>query len=406
MIRLVALFGTGDVYLVCTLFEAFKQQHGEAKLVVKSHDVSVVDLFGLPYVVDDELVLRAEQDHEFQRTYENSLNGDIFYVHPSFLCSGAHLEQLTARWTASQADMYRCLLGLRTDAPLARPTNLPAAQMEPNTVLVLPMAKSWPNDQNTFWLELFLQLSLGGRKASWVDPDWSLSELFLRCAASEWVIGPQCGVMSILAAAGFPCRKSICTPSIDGNDHPGHLGWAIDTYPYAYVTKFTGNDYDVEEYKITDDNHAEVVGSILGGVNALRLRPVSPLPVLSVEAPLSPGDFLDRLAVLTVKRARFPFEKRALIEREYQRYGEIYRQMELPGKIQASMHRKLVELIDLHDETFNLLENLVPIVFADCTVHGDHHVKVIRLNRLRIELKQQIDALCNAPYTEVKSYYE
>jgi hypothetical protein len=392
------MFGTGDVYLACALLESFKQYHDrlDVELVVKAHDAPIADLFDHTYTIDDHLVIFAENHPDFQRTYENVLLKDErpFYVHPSFVRSGARIDQLTAHYHASQADMYRVLLGLPHYVPLAAPCNLPTPPRDPGTVLLVPEARSWPNHWPWFWDNLNYALTRAGYSTRRNNPAWSLGDLFACAAASDWVIGPQCGVMSILTAAAFPCRKSLVTPSVDGGkQHP----WAFDTYPYAYVTKFTGNDYDADEFKLTEHNHEEVIAALL----AVGTRTASPGPVLTVQASLSPGDVLDRLAVLAVKRARLGAIERALIEREYQRFTELRRV--LPANPQADA--LYGELEALHLRTFDLLETLVPASLSENAVATNEHLYAVRLNRERVALKQALDVAYGAAYTEVKSYY-
>lgn len=351
--------------------------------------------------VEDDLVRHAETNQAYQRSYDNNLlGGEVFYAHPSFMRSGVRVDQLTARADLSQADMYRMMLRLPPGTSLAKP-KLPRVDIVPMTVLVIPAAVSWPNTQSSFWSRLVsaFQNNHTGWRVTELDSAWSLEELFMRCASSEWAIGPQCGVMSILATGQFPCRKTFATPSIDDNDSTDY--WAEQTYPYGYVTKFAGEDHDVEEYKITNRNHAEVIAAILNGVNARRLWRHSPAPVTSVNVPLSPGDFLDRLAVLTVKHERFDSDKRALIEREYQRYVEARRYLNAG----AAANRMYDGLLKIHRTSFDLLQRTVPRALSAGEMSAADHVEMIKLNRERVLLKNEIDAVCHAPYAEVKSYY-
>ena len=217
------------------------------------------------------------------------------------------------------------------------------------------------------------------------------------------MIGPQCGLMSILVTGQFPCRKTLVTPSIDYGAAPHY--WAKMTFPYAYVTAFAGQDFDVEEYKV-GDNHAGIIDLVMGGVNARHLRPHDPLPAVNVTMQLTPGDFFDRFAVLTVKRQKFSPDQRAAIEREYQRHDEARRQRLWPKELDVLLDR----LTELHARNFDLLAQLVPqAITGHCEVTTpamvDAHFEAMRSNKERVLLKQQIDALCHAPYSETKSYY-
>jgi hypothetical protein len=139
---------------------------------------------------------------------------------------------------------------------------------------------------------------------------------------------------------------------------------------------------------------------VLRGRNVRRV-PHDPSPVLTIWAPLAPGDFLDRFAVLTAKRARFDPTQRALIEREYRRFHVIYEQTVWPDGITALF----TSLVALHLETFDAFQKTVPEAIDGRPIGQEAHEEAIRLNRRRVELKNEVDALCHGPYTEVKSYY-
>lgn len=402
MIRLVSVGGSGDAYMVCALFAAFKEAHKRDDVVVVSKEKysAISNLFGVPFIADDETVREAEQNHEMQRTYANVLTGDdiTFYAHPCFLRSDIRVDKLTTKPDASQADMYRMIMQIPLDAPLTVPTRIPEMARQDNAVLVIPDAVSWPNDQPEFWVKLGTALRKSGRAVMFNSPQWSLGDLLNAAAGVGWVIGPQCGVMSILVTGRFPCRKTLASPRL--NEQNKMLSFlSPTTFPYAYVTKFSNADYDVEEYEIDVNNHDEIVDAIIHGQNALRLcEPHDPRPVTTIHAPLSPGDFLDRLAVLSVKRRRFSGARRAMVEREYRRFTYLRAITPLPPE--ADEH--YAQLVAIHDETFTLLETLVPAALAGA---ANDHDKAVRLNRDRVQVKARIDAVCRAPYTDPKSYY-
>lgn len=402
MIHLVTIGGTGDVYMVCALLDAFKREHKreDVEIVLPEKYATIAAMFGVPHAVNDALVKQAEGSVEMQRTYENVLIAPetTFYVHPCFLRSEIRVDKLTTKPDASQADMYRMILRVPLDAPLTIPTRLPAPPKQRYSVLLIPEAVSWPNTQPAFWGALGQSLRAAGRAVVMNNPAWSLAQLFEACAAADWVVGPQCGVMSILCTGQFPCRKTLASPALDRLNKK--LWFLSDTtFPYAYVTKFSNVDYDVDEFEITDDNHAEIVDAIVTGANALRLRePHDPRPVVTIQAPISPGDFLDRLAVLTVKRKRFTGARRASIEREYRRFEAIRSITPLPPETGEHFS----QLVAIHEQTFALLETLVPAALAG---EPTEHDLAVRLNKDRIAVKGRIDAACRAPYTEAKSYY-
>jgi hypothetical protein len=388
MIRLVSLGGTGDAYLVCALAHAVERRYGHMVSVsLRERQSAIPGMFGLAHAPADDEILRVEHDSAFQREHDNRIaDGATFYAHPCFTRSGVRIDELTTLpGPVSQADMYRALLGLSLDEPLAMPV-IPTAEYRPNTALLVPDAVSWPNDQPAFWSTLVGLLRDEGWHVEFNDPARPLADLLRDAAGAEIVVGSQCGLMSILIAAEFPCRKVLCVPSID--EGPGFaVGGRMlrRTFPYAYATKFTGNDYDVDEYRITVSNHLDVAQSILAAPRGRR----DPRPTTTITMPLTPGDFLDRLAVLMVKQDRLGHA----VDREYLRYAEA-----CPKEWKTYLGR----LVDLHETTYDQLAFTVPAALAH--PERDDHVAVA-LNRSRVELKRQIDDELRAPYREVKSYY-
>ncbi len=401
MINIVVLGGTGDVYLISSLLEVFKRTHNrDAQLVIRDRYRCIADMFGVPYIIDDAVITAAETDAAMQRDYDNVFaDGRNFYCHPSFLRTQVRMDHLTTKPDVSQGDMYKVILRVPWGAPLALP-KIPEVEQKPGKVVLVPDARSWPNLHPGFWALLATRLAYAGWNVQNNNGSgWSLKTLFDNCAEAEWVIGPQCGVMSILVTGRFPCRKTLASSDIDGSSL--YL-FSTHTFPYAYVTKFSNQDYDVEEFKVSAHRQDELVDSIVNGQNGLRLWPHDPAPVTTITVPLSPGDFLDRLAVLTVKRSRFSVARRAAIERDYQRHVEL----KLRTGFSAEVEERYARLVDLHAETFDLLETMVPEAIGGGTMTPESHVTAVQLNKARIELKLEIDAACRAPFSEVKSYHE
>lgn len=385
--RLISYWGTGDTYLLAAFHSAFVAERGPATLIIKAAHGYIADMFDVPWE-DDALASNLAVSLHHQQNHPNE--GDDLYVHPSFVRTPIKQTRSSSH-VAGQAEMYRKILGLSPNAQLS----LPQLPMVGSTeeIVIIEHARSWPNTQPAFWQKLIAALP-----GAWVNNNYcSLEELLTRCAAAKWVIGPQCGVMAILCAGRFPCRKAILTPSIDRNYFDGNVFG--DTYPAGYVTNFTGEDFDVEEHKLTDHNHDDVIEAVLNAVN--YSRPYDPSPCTTITAPLSPGDFFDRHAVLCVKHDRFSGAKKAAVRRERDRYAEIIHLRLWPAEVGACMSA----LYQLHAETFDLFEVTLPGVLANESAGHEAHENAIRLNRRRVELKQRIDELCHGPYTETKSYY-
>ena len=269
MIKLVCLYGVGDAYLVCGLVRAFEAHHGyPARIVLKSSQAVIAEMFGVDHEVDTELVEEAERNHDFKCGYENvRSDGSTFYAHPHFLRSGARIDQLTVKMPrTSQADMYRALLGLSPWAPLEIPagriTIEPPVDIEPGSVLIVERARSWPSPLPEFWDAFEARY---GKPVRRLPADWSLANAFGLATISEWVIGPQCGFMSVLMEAGYQCRKTLVSRELDADAGPGPFGMT-SAWPYMRAEIFAGNSHpDVDEYLVGTDptQWDEVIGAIL-----------------------------------------------------------------------------------------------------------------------------------------------
>ena len=399
--EIVVLGGLGDAYLVAALFAGFLRHHGrDAILVVKSGHAAIMDLFpGISYRIDDAITFGTEADLGFQRAHRNELwTGKPFFAHPRMAPARLLIDDLPARPFVCQADLFRMVLSLPGSSPLAVST-LPQCDSAQIGSVMIVEANTWPNTQPGFYPKLVAALRAAGRDVWINDKAKPLRSLFAKAMMTEWVIGPQCGLMSIFVTGRFPCRKTLATPSIDGGKAPHY--WAPTTFPYAYVNRYAGQDFDVEEFKIEDD-HDSLIDAIVNGSNAHRPKAPDPKPTTTVTMPLTPGDFLDRLAVLTVKRERFSADRRAAIEREWRRHAEASGAL-LANPDVAGLY---VALLALHGQTFELLERMVPAAVGGGMMAVEDHVKAVRANKARVELKQAIDVACRAPYSEAKSYYD
>jgi hypothetical protein len=398
MQSIVVLGGLGDVYLVAALYESFCYHHRtrEVELVIKSGHQAVVDLFpGTRYRVNDQVTFGTEANPDFQRTHENRLgNGNLFFAHPRMERTPLSICGLPAKPFVCQADLFRMVLGVPLDAPLTVP-KVPPPPPAPQEVVVVE-AHTWPNTQPAFHNRLVNMLRVTGWDV-WVnDKKLPLRELFERAAAAAWVIGPQCGLMSIFVTGRFPCRKILATPSID--DGKAREYWAPSTFPYAYVSRFAGEDFDVEEFKIDDDHHSAI--NLI--INCMEnLRPHDPRPVTSVMMPLTPSDLLDRLAVLTVKCSKFSGGRLAAVVRETRRYLEAA----IPLLNEPGVSVLFALLVDRHRETFEILERAVPEALGTGHMAVADHAAAIRANKDRVVLKHKIDAALRGATVEVKSYY-
>lgn len=247
MVKLVALYGVGDAYLVCSLTKAFEATHGlKARVVVKEQHAAIPEWFELDYEVDDMLIYTAENG-SMRYTYENDFRCQgVCFVHPHFVKTLTRLDQLTIKPRVSQADMYRALLRLHPYAPTETPKLGRTLWEDEKQIVVIPRSRSWPNLSPAFWGHL-IQAFQG---KAFVSESCSLSELLDRCAQARVIIGPQCGVMSIACEAGFPAAKIFVIKAL--SEQCPYLFGLKETMPYGRTATFAGHEYNVD-YLVLDD---------------------------------------------------------------------------------------------------------------------------------------------------------
>jgi hypothetical protein len=266
MTPLVALYGVGDCYLVCSLARTFERHHGKVPLiVVKPSHRFIPEWFGLGYEVNEKMVAAGEAgERGLHQTYDNAIvDGSPVYVHPHFVKTATRLDQLTIKSRVSQADMYRALMQLPPDAPMEKPPLVRVAPFE-DQVVVIPRSRSWPNIDGPFWDALVSRLRESGKRVATFLPQWSLKELIEVCIASGEIIGPQCGVLSVACEAGFPGHKTICIREL-GPDCP-YLFGLTQTMPYGHCSTFAGNDHpNVDHILVAPDNWQSKVDIIVEG---------------------------------------------------------------------------------------------------------------------------------------------
>lgn len=249
MIRIVALYGTGDCYLVCALARAFEREHKiEPVVVAKASHGAIPEMFGVRWQLDEDLVRHGEGNlQQCWAHYENRIvDGATFFAHPHFVRSGARLDQLTLKWRASQADMYRAILHLSPWAPLDKPT--PPQVERCGGALVITEARSWPNLPPEFWSALVGQLRARGIAVAVNDRSRPLSDLLQDCAAADWIVGPQCGTMAMACEMGLPARKILVARDLA--DCP-YLFGLTESMPYGHCSTFAGTDHpDVDHFVV------------------------------------------------------------------------------------------------------------------------------------------------------------
>jgi hypothetical protein len=368
MIHLVTQHGTGDTYMTLAFAQAVaRARRDRITVTVKPEHEAIVKMFGVEPGGIEKAGTTTINCHPA------SFSGDISRF--------AYLDR-----APSHADLWRAMLDLPLDEPMVRGQfSHTANNVSPEKVFVIKEARSWPNNHPEFWPALIDTLEQSGRLVGVNKPEDSLDTVFTNCSYANWVIGPQCGVMAILCHALFPCRKTICTPDVDGT------GWIVPkTYPYGYVTKFAGEDYDVDEVKITEDVEGAVKRVIDGDGGSGSL--IRDIPVR-----INYGEFCDRLSILQVKAMNKPTRA---VTREYYRMCEQFAPM-----VNSKTVGLYDDLLNVNRQAWDVNERLVTDVFSRGNVLSSDFVAVSKLQKKRTELKNQINELFGSQQ-EVKSYYK
>lgn len=359
-------FGLGDTWLVCALAHALPG----VTVHVKPDHAPIAEMFGL--------------------AYETSPGG--ITVHPSTMSGGNALDALTAREGFSQADMYRLLLDLPLDTPLARPT-LKWHSSAPRGVVIMPHARSMPTRPLWFWRDLAERLSRT-MPVYWNSPEacagttrfyGHIGELYALIEAAGWVIGPNTGGFVCAVASELKAHKTLIAHVPEEpfrfNAHVTLKG----AFPFSHQRKFCGRDYDVDE--IGPDDVIEIPE---GEPNT------RPSPIL--RAPMSLGDILDRLTILDLKLEANPSRH---IKRERQ---EILDTLQEAGIGQADTEPQLTALRAANRAGFEIGDRLYAQTNEQTPEATALHIAMMRTNKDRVKAKQAINAKTGSLLTEAKTY--
>lgn len=390
MIYITTNHGTGDTYMTLAFAKAVERVRGKpvTVLVPQQHEAIAAMFPDVKTEYSTGIIPNLGTD------------GELIVAHPSSVPKRVridHLCLLARRLT--HADLWRAMLELPPDEPM--PQGAPQAiALYPTTmakrVLLIPEARSIPNSLPDFWLLLQHKLLERGMEVVVNHPHWSLRELFQECLRAEWVIGPQCGTMMILCHAGFPCRKTFATPSVDGHEYFKR------TWPYLSVKTFSGDNYDdVEEVKLTA-NLERGLSEVLSGRHALGL-PVNHGRCVDMFGIASVGEFLDKFSILELKVKHLPPEKKALVMREYLECREIAE--EISRRFGVLMLDAWRELQRVNEEAWHANDVAVRAAMNG-GADAEHYTNAVRLNQRRMLLRDLINDVCGTKAREVKSYYD
>lgn len=436
---LVSTFGVGDTYLIAALCAAFREKFcrrtGQRLILIVPEEHR--DLAGMFSGALDALHtmptahLRA-LNQRTPRTLTHPKPGEAFLPHPSFVPvrsdypfdRGNISGSPPAHGRMHDAAMFAMILGLSPDTQLSLPV-IPehergAAQeladlydvVPGATVVLIEDANSWTAPPKILWQKLYDRLNWTVLKN---DPgSMPLHCLLPFLEICGWVIGANCGLMQTIVLSRTKCRKTVITSSpwlgtVNSHDSTTSIP---GTCVYGY-RKTDGNLYDIEEFRHVEGDEERLAGLIAIGRMATGPVP-DPSPISVVEAPTTPGDVIDRLTILQIKREK-------LSDRAHLMYRDVAPLCEIRDGLVREC-REVVELESylrhLNEVAWNsnqiLIDEFEDQSFGcpDWKMNGDAEraEKVIqafasahRSNQERVRVKNQINAMYRSGREE-KSY--
>lgn len=301
--------GVGDTYLVCALWREFEKVNGPTTISVREEHVHIPQMFGARFQTLRSLMM-VPGEHAWRP-------GIPINAGPLHAARGDAIEKLTAGGAFSRADLFRFILRLPWDAPLAKPLLLnewrkqaaswteirPAFQHKGKSVVIMPHAKNMPAPPLEFWMQLAVELA-GKRNVPVLFNDLhthlpsagdtriemealeksgrilrihpTLGVLYAMIEHAGWVIGATSGAFHAAAAAELEARKSLVAMWPLGFDKPFRVNdWlALESpFPYSNARSFCGPDLRVDQFEVDTSirSWTEAIEQI-AGIRALSGR--------------------------------------------------------------------------------------------------------------------------------------
>ena len=393
---LASLYGLGDTYLIAALGTAFRQKYcrnGERLfLLVKESHRELAEMFGdvIVHAISDAGIHTLPLSSQLNR-------GQIFCPHINHAPTKDDWHKYPDGSTFHMTDkaMIALILGLSPEVPLTLPTISDSAKTEGmeiarrlgvnsgRTAILFPRANSWPLlAQPSFWNKLVSALT----RRDWHVVFNNENTMPLRCIiplceTAGWVIGANSGIMQTFVIGQAYCRKTILSPA------------------HMFYRKVDGHWYDIEEHVVDSDADDMVVHEI---VNGARDVVPSAYPLSLTEPMISPGEVVDRLTILCVKRNKMPNKKNKLL-RDIAMLEELCSHLvRMHPEVLEKRHALYVANIGAWDA------NEILISMRGNETNGDAGFKAwlttYRFNQDRVRLKNELNVICGSRICEEKSY--
>jgi hypothetical protein len=413
---LVSPFGLGDTYYLCAFASAFRDKHckgdSELYLAVKKSHFELANQFDVTAVAFDDHFL-----HHHGGRCERIAPGQVLYPHPHFMAPGAMVPG-----HLSDAAMYATILGLPATTPLALPESTfqdrqlamataHSLGAEPGkTAVLFPQTNSWPGAQEPFWTSLAVKLAAKGWKVIFNNPQKiELRLVFPFVEYCGWAIGNNCGMMQNIILSQSKCRTTVILQS----SVLGGPAFPRNGIPYTCMygmRKLDGNDYDIDEFRVDGpQDYPELVNLISNSRFAKGETPhVGPLE--KIEMPVSPGDVIDTLTIMQIKRKK--------LHTSHMIYSQIAPYCEARDWYVARFPSILVleqELLKLNEIAWDNNQILIDTYSEQTYPHiADYDFrdkaviiafgKAHRANQQRVRVKNEINRICAVRFREEKSY--
>jgi len=457
---IVSLYSLGDTYLLCALGEKFRRYHcrdgAPLILIIKESHLAVAEMFiqhfDRVYLVKDHSINHVT-DHAMRHKINSPFKKDSgMLIHPHHM-NDTRVDDFTNIDGVSHTAMFAHLMRMPITTSLSPAIPVPGKEegaadlcrkhniVRGRSVILFPDSNSWPQPEDAFWAEIPARLAARGwhvytngsgnrhgRRASPLPGskliDVPLDLVLPVLSYAGWAIGALCGLMNIIIATRTECRKTI----VVHGPRPGEILHINDylnvtsAYPFAHQRKLDNCDYDIEEFQVRGpETYPAIADRIANGFNANFDTQPSANPVSRITTQISPGELLDKIAVLQVKMKKLGPRKTCVVMKELDALNEIIENTY--GSPSMTIGRLIDELREINEQGWEINEQIYsefsdPVYASDewrlnpndpeSVSKAELSVRNFRksqaINRQRILLKNKVNRILGSNWFEFRSF--